>query len=404
MKKLKVKRRTEKGITLVALVITIIIIIILATVTINMAFGDNGLIKQAELARDMAANSIIHEEDSMANLTAYMNEIMTGGTSGAKTLVQAFEDGDIAVGDYVNYTPTAVQRVSVGKERTGYDETQNFSTDMNTTWRVLGLSEDGNHLLLTSGSPIKKEGENPYLVLQGAAGYLNGIGVLDEIAGIYHNSTVAEETRSITLEDIERALEVIVEYPEVGGEGYVYLKEKNNNNIIGVSVNGTYTYTANDYTPESAIKNPIEYAPIGKTVETKSYLLYYSYEGYKAMGIDSRMIDTLFKDIDTNKPYWLATQGIASGSVAGGESGVTWGIGSAATYISDGSSNYWLFATNGKYGLYSAEGFAVKPVVKLRTNITIEQIYKIEDKEEEVWDATWYPSLESGVIHNGVIY
>ena len=68
--------KANKGITLVALVITIIIIIILATVTINMAFGDNGLIKQAELARDMAANSTKYEEESMANLTAYMNEMM----------------------------------------------------------------------------------------------------------------------------------------------------------------------------------------------------------------------------------------------------------------------------------------------------------------------------------------
>ena len=48
--------KQNKGITLVALVITIIIIIILATITMNMAFGDNGLIKQAQLAKDMAAN------------------------------------------------------------------------------------------------------------------------------------------------------------------------------------------------------------------------------------------------------------------------------------------------------------------------------------------------------------
>ena len=79
MKKLEKKQHRkaqERGITLVALVITIIIIIILATVTINMAFGDNGLIKQAELARNMAANSTKHETESMANLTAYMNEMM----------------------------------------------------------------------------------------------------------------------------------------------------------------------------------------------------------------------------------------------------------------------------------------------------------------------------------------
>ncbi len=41
----------NKGITLVALVITIIIIIILATVAINLAFGNNGLITQAQRAK-----------------------------------------------------------------------------------------------------------------------------------------------------------------------------------------------------------------------------------------------------------------------------------------------------------------------------------------------------------------
>mgnify|MGYP001851463387 CR=1 FL=1 len=74
--------KQNKGITLVALVITIIIIIILATVTINMAFGDSGLIKQAKLAKDMAANSTTAEQEGMnslmdeyANLLAEDSEI-----------------------------------------------------------------------------------------------------------------------------------------------------------------------------------------------------------------------------------------------------------------------------------------------------------------------------------------
>ena len=72
----------NKGITVVALVITIIIIIILATVTINMAFGDNGLIKQAQLAKDLTANSMSYEEGAMANLMAYMNTAFGIGGSG----------------------------------------------------------------------------------------------------------------------------------------------------------------------------------------------------------------------------------------------------------------------------------------------------------------------------------
>ena len=51
----KIGRNIKKpnGITLLALVIAIIIIIILATVAINLAFGDNGLIKRTNDAKLM---------------------------------------------------------------------------------------------------------------------------------------------------------------------------------------------------------------------------------------------------------------------------------------------------------------------------------------------------------------
>ena len=73
---IKIKQKNEQGITLVALVITIVILIILATVTINVAFGDGGIIDQAKLAAEKTANSIYDEEASIANLTAYLNENM----------------------------------------------------------------------------------------------------------------------------------------------------------------------------------------------------------------------------------------------------------------------------------------------------------------------------------------
>ena len=72
------KRDYTRGITLVALVITIVILIILATVTVNVAFGDGGLIEQAKLAAEDTANSIYDEEASLANLTAYLNEQLGG--------------------------------------------------------------------------------------------------------------------------------------------------------------------------------------------------------------------------------------------------------------------------------------------------------------------------------------
>ncbi len=79
----KSKRASQAGgITLVALVITIIVIIILATVTINMAFGDDGIIKRAEQAADMYANDTAYTDQAMANATAYLDEMLNGVTGG----------------------------------------------------------------------------------------------------------------------------------------------------------------------------------------------------------------------------------------------------------------------------------------------------------------------------------
>ena len=66
--------KRQNGITLVALVITIIIIIILSTVTINMAFGENGLITQAKKAKDMTLNSVTAEQEGMNSvMSEYLN-------------------------------------------------------------------------------------------------------------------------------------------------------------------------------------------------------------------------------------------------------------------------------------------------------------------------------------------
>ena len=84
MKKLKKFQRSsqEKGITLVALVITIITLIILATVAISFAFGNNGLIQRAEDARDYYANDTSYTDESITNVESYLDEIINGVGSG----------------------------------------------------------------------------------------------------------------------------------------------------------------------------------------------------------------------------------------------------------------------------------------------------------------------------------
>ena len=77
----RVKKQT--GITLIALVITIVILIILAAVAINAAFGDNGLIQQAEKAREYQLNADSADSTLLNSATEYIEGIIDGnGNSG----------------------------------------------------------------------------------------------------------------------------------------------------------------------------------------------------------------------------------------------------------------------------------------------------------------------------------
>ena len=65
------------GITLIALVLTIVILIILATITINFAFGENGLVSMTEDARDITTEATEKEGIEMAVADSKIKDITT---------------------------------------------------------------------------------------------------------------------------------------------------------------------------------------------------------------------------------------------------------------------------------------------------------------------------------------
>ena len=86
----------ERGITLVALIITIIIIIILSSITMNMVLGDNGLIKQAEDVRDRASNMTTGEGIKMNDLLSEYANMMNGEVDFPDNIIQGtIEFGEI---------------------------------------------------------------------------------------------------------------------------------------------------------------------------------------------------------------------------------------------------------------------------------------------------------------------
>ena len=68
------KIKQTKGITLIALVITIIILLILAGVTINMLTGDNGILKQATNARETNSKAEFEEKVKLAVISSRVND------------------------------------------------------------------------------------------------------------------------------------------------------------------------------------------------------------------------------------------------------------------------------------------------------------------------------------------
>ena len=73
--------KNNKGITLVALVVTIIVLIILAGISINLVLGDNGIITIAQKAKENIELAKIEEETKLNELYTQL-EINDTGSSG----------------------------------------------------------------------------------------------------------------------------------------------------------------------------------------------------------------------------------------------------------------------------------------------------------------------------------
>ena len=65
-------RKGNKGITLVALVVTIVVLLILAAVALNLVLGDNGIIAKAKEASAKTLNEQVFSEEQMNSLYAEM--------------------------------------------------------------------------------------------------------------------------------------------------------------------------------------------------------------------------------------------------------------------------------------------------------------------------------------------
>lgn len=102
--------KKTSGITLIALVVTIIILIILATVTLNVVLGEDGLIQRAQEAKDMTEEAAKEEQDSLNKLMDELENVI-----GDEEL-DKFSRAERDLGDAISLVQTAEGAVASSSE------------------------------------------------------------------------------------------------------------------------------------------------------------------------------------------------------------------------------------------------------------------------------------------------
>ena len=422
-KKKQIVKAHNKGITLIALVITIIVLLILAGVTIATLAGENGILTNATAAKEETRYATIKEEkdlwelnkltdertgsDTAESREEVINRLYDNGTitkeerdtllagdaitvadktiSFGATLVEMFKQAQadnctdtncgnqnhLHIGDYLNYTPSDSSATTgvLTEQETGYaDEEQKYTVNTSTKWRVLGLNEAGDQILLTTESPIQKDGDNPYLILKGAESYMSCVNTLKKICNIYANPDLATEARSMTIDDINHALGIEVD------------EETNTMHKIGDTTpleeyegyfGEKYTYKEGDYAPENYMNDvyggtSYTRKVIGDTAEGNAY--YYSYDIVGTSTSNPTLYELLFDGTTSEdsyaKSYWLASPGVYAFS-----SYANFGPG----FVDDGGVYSYnnLFYSNGNWRAFR---MAVRPVVSLKSSVTLSEI------------------------------
>ena len=191
--------KNTKGITLVALVITIIILLILAGISIS-ALTNTGIFQRAKDAKQKSEDAAL---DQNTKLDEYENEL-------DKYLPKQNENSlakAVKVGDYVAYKPDALDESELDELK---DNLKNYSgVSDNTTnsaidrekdlkWRVLDVDETTGAVRLISAAPTSST-----VTLGGYNGYNNAVKLLDDACSTLYNSKLATKVQNLKIEDIQ---------------------------------------------------------------------------------------------------------------------------------------------------------------------------------------------------------
>ena len=367
-----IKLRQNKGITLIALIITVIVMLILVGVTINVALN-GGLFKKAETAKVQTEKAVEEEQLMTAIVTAYdaktgvvdkytlQTELTKQGnwqisgegtyevTSPKGNIYTVLQDGTISEGKGVQVT--LPEGLEVGSEFT-MDADQDGTEE---TWIVL-YDGTASHLNTNEIEVISKN----------VMGETLRLGWGDESAqtpGDIDSDGTANSNVDKAIYSFENSVNRLNNYCE----GLIKIK---NNGVRSVGSNPSdKSYVNTAHTEDSLVTHLAEWTDAGKTAWNKYKLLAGTTDTNS--DTDYNKMDTLGIKVANNSEgtateYWLASRSVDEAWHASSSSGgVFFSVGCMVT--SGRRFNYYLWDVISIGGAYAGDpACAVRPVVKLQ--------------------------------------
>lgn len=157
------RSKSDKGVTLIALVITIAVLLILAGVSITAITDDSGILSRTNELSESANTSIEQNTQELNNMTNELDYVMNPWVQNKTEVTKKLKSGTVTLNVGDNYT------YDCGVE--GYTG----------AWKVLG-AENGKLLIMSTVNVGT-------LTLEGKNGYNNGISKLSEMCEPYGRNT-----------------------------------------------------------------------------------------------------------------------------------------------------------------------------------------------------------------------
>ena len=381
--------RKNRGITLIALIITIIILLILVGVSINLAIkGD--LFGSAEKAVSGTNDKVAQEQTRVDELMGKLEKVEAQNavhnwqyTDSTRAKIRctcakckAFNDGDstgrtLSIGQQIGETESKTASTSITSAKSGDDESDQTLTlnAEETKWVVFGYEDkdkDGLNevLLLTTEHPTTNK-----IHFDGAAAYNNAVEEVNRMCKELYGTNA----RGMTIEDLNRALG----YTPAGGmydlndtyntTGNLTTKLKDLGDIwTAITDYNTNSKAGVFYDPSHPEGISDSGAALGEyELNGYYYVINSKVDAPAELQVSSEISATakamIFGSSETNYGYWLASRGVGAGSYCAR-------FGPGLVVRGCASSLYGLFGSDGYVRNF---GFGLRPLVSLTSEIPV---------------------------------